>query len=250
MYLPVVAKAVANKRALLGVGLLMGLILVLSGCGSGAQAQGRKIPENNTLQTKAKPLPPGKYVSDEFRPAMSFRLREGWSAWEPAETAGLQPASQGFLETRNSLTFFPKGGELAWIEFMVAQKVYKVVSSYEVKTEPAPEDMVSWLQNNPNLEAENPEPVSVGGVKGREFDAVPSRVPQDYYGDCRKPCLPLIKSTGFSIEMAENDRARFIVLDDVEGKRVTIGIIAPAVKFDEFLAKAQKVLDTVQWGGS
>jgi hypothetical protein len=112
MYGPVVAKVVDKKITPLGVGLLVGLILLLSGCGSGAQPQGRKIPENNDLQTKAKPLPAGKYVSDEFRPAMSFRLGEGWTTWEPAAPVGSQPVSQGFLDTRDSLTFFPRVGNL------------------------------------------------------------------------------------------------------------------------------------------
>jgi hypothetical protein len=133
---------------------------------------------------------------------------------------------------------------------MVAQKVYRVMSSYEVKAEPPPKDLVAWLHNNPNLDIEKPEPASVGGNKGVQFDAVPSRLPQDYYGDCAQPCLPLIKSTGFHVEMAKNEKARFIVLDDVEGETVAVAIIAPAVKFDEFLPKAQKVIETVKWTGS
>ena len=55
--------------------------------------------------------------------------------------------------------------EPSYLEFLVVPKVYEVVSSYEAKVEHA-EDMVSWLQNNPNLDAENPEPMTIGGVKG------------------------------------------------------------------------------------
>jgi hypothetical protein len=38
-------------------------------------------------------------------------------------------------------------------------------------------------------------------------------------------------------------------LEDVKGKTVTIGIGSPTTAFDEFLAKSQKVLDTVKWTG-
>jgi hypothetical protein len=36
---------------------------------------------------------------------------------------------------------------------------------------------------------------------------------------------------------------------DVRGETVVINAIAPAGKVDEFLPKAQKVLDSVEWKG-
>jgi hypothetical protein len=256
IYLPVVAKAVANKRALLGVGLLMGLILVLSGCGSGAQAQGRKIPEDSSFYTKAHAIPAGKYVTDEFRPAMALRLGKGWQTGPDKDSYGHH------LETSHNifLSSFAEPGA-SYLEFLVVPKVYKVVSSYEAKAEPAPTDMVSWLQNNPNLDTENPEQVSVGGVKGKQFDAIASHIPQGYTNggyhsfDQVEPCLPLFQvipafpeESTYSI--FEDYKVRFIVLDDVKGKTVTISVLAPAVKFDEVWLKAQKVIRTVKWTGT
>ena len=43
---------------------------------------------------------------------------------------------------------------------------------------------------------------------------------------------------------------RAIVLESVKGKTVTIGIGSQTTGFDDFLPKAQKVLDTVKWTGS
>ena len=105
-----------------------------------------------------KSIPAGKYVSDEFRPAMSFRLNEGWRTGPAADFSyGL------FMEKYNRLTLSRVSeSEPSYLEFLVVPKVYKVVSSYEAKEEPAPEDMVSWLQNNPNLDTENPGPMMVG----------------------------------------------------------------------------------------
>jgi hypothetical protein len=45
-------------------------------------------------------------------------------------------------------------------------------------------------------------------------------------------------------------RVRLIVLEDVEGERVTVYFGSPKAEFDEFLPDAQKVVDSVKWGGS
>jgi len=259
MYRPVAGKPH------LGVGLLMFLILVLGACG--VEAHARKIPESSGGRSM-KSIPAGKYVSDEFRPAMSFRLNEGWRTGPAADFSyGL------FMEKYNRLTLSRVSeSEPSYLEFLVVPKVYKVVSSYEAKEEPAPEDMVSWLQNNPNLDAENPEPMTVGGVKGAQFDAVASRIPQEYlsggyhgvntyhvrhggniYDDA--PCLPLFQTLpGYgrdsTYEICKMYKVRFIVLEDVNGKTVTIAVLAPTVKFDETWIKARRVLNTVEWKGT
>jgi len=256
MYRPVAGKPD------LGLGLLMLLILVLNACGE----EPRKIPESSGGRSM-KSIPAGKYVSDEFRPAMSFRLNEGWQTGPAADF------SYGhFMENYNRLTLSRiSESEPSYLEFLVVPKVYQVVSSYEAKEEPAPEDMVSWLQNNPNLDAEDPEPITVGGVKGAQFDAVASRIPQEYlsggyhgvnsyyvrhggnaYDDA--PCLPLFQTLpgygrGSTYELCKNYKVRFIVLD-VNGKTVTIAVLAPTVKFDETWLKARWVLKTVEWEGT
>jgi hypothetical protein len=49
-------------------------------------------------------------------------------------------------------------------------------------------------------------------------------------------------------EFKEGFKERFVIVD-VEGETVVIDVAAPADKFDEFLPKAQKVLDSVEWKG-
>ena len=41
-----------------------------------------------------------------------------------------------------------------------------------------------------------------------------------------------------------------VVLEDVKGETVTIGLGSLASDFDEFLPEAQKVVDSVQWAGT
>jgi len=52
------------------------------------------------------------------------------------------------------------------------------------------------------------------------------------------------------IALREGDKGHAIVLEDVNGETVTIGIVSPARDFDDFLPQAQKVLDTVKWTDS
>ncbi len=61
------------------------------------------------------------------------------------------------------------------------------------------------------------------------------------------PCLPLVNSSGLDFSLFGRSKARFIVLENVKGKTVTIAISAPAAKFDEFWPKAQTVLKSVEW---
>jgi hypothetical protein len=246
------------------MGLLLLIILVLSACGG--QPQARKIPESSSL-TEAERVPAGSYVSDEFRPAMSFRLGEGWQTGPGADF------SYGdFMEKYNSLTLsrFSASSRPSYLEFLVIPKVYKVQSSYQADALPAPENMVSWLQRNPYLDAGKPQSVTVGGAKGKQFDVVATRMPKEYssggyhslntYDErhcCNsydEPCLPLFQiSPGYgeqsTYELCEGYKARFIVLDDVDDKTVTISVLAPTAEFDEAWIKAQQVIDTVEWRG-
>src|SRR5215217_8733032 len=101
----------------LGVGPLMLVIIVLSTCGEEAHAH--KIPESSGGRSM-KSIPSGKYVSDEFRPAMSFTLNEGWQTGPAADF------SYGtFMEKYNRLTLSKvSGSEPSYLELLVVPKVY------------------------------------------------------------------------------------------------------------------------------
>ena len=51
----------------------------------------------------------------------------------------------------------------------------------------------------------------------------------------------------------KGERTRLIVLEDVEdveGETVTVALHSQITEFDEFTPNAQKVVDSVKWGGS
>jgi hypothetical protein len=116
--------------------------------------------------------------------------------------------------------------------------------------------MVGWLQQHPYLQTSNPEPVRVGGVKGVQFNVVVGDRPQNYIPTCTSiignpNCVDLFRlSTGGTILLLEGEKVGGIVLEDVGGETVTMGFFSPASEFDEFAPEAQKVIDTVEWGGS
>jgi hypothetical protein len=62
------------------------------------------------------------------------------------------------------------------------------------------------------------------------------------------PCVPLYPLSGENaiIDSEGYNKNRFIIVD-VGGETVVIHATAQTDKFDEFLPKAQKVLDTVKW---
>jgi hypothetical protein len=237
------------RAALLVVGLLVTLlVLTLSACGgAGGSAQEEQakeeeqaskvhhIPEDSQVY-EGKPLPAGHYVTEEFRPPMSFDLDTGWT--------------RGGTENRDAWDMRDIDNDAFWLGFYDTNEVYVPDGSGGLKIVPAPEDIAAWLQKNSYLKTEKPKPTSVGGEKGVQFDAIVSSVPEEpvCYG-C--PDLGLFhESAGSTAGVQKGEKLRFIVLKDVKGKTVTIMIESSALGFDEFLPKAQQVIKTVEWKDS
>jgi hypothetical protein len=255
-------------RHALGVKLLVVLMFMVIACGGGESAEeeaqeARTIPESPN-DTHWKRLPAGEYTSDEFEPAMSFRLEEeGWRTWNYVDKAFGSKLTgvvgrEKLVEMSDYLAvaYAPEGDLTGSIEFMDKHWVYEPMdhSGYEAIPR-TPEDMVAWLQENPNLETDEPEPAHVGGEDGMQLDAVASHLFPEYSlcTQFKQPCLPLFRNAadpGSLYVLTKTEKARFVVLDDVKGKAVTIAITAPAVKFDEFTPEAEKMLDSVVWRGS
>jgi hypothetical protein len=229
------------NRLLVGRVLSLGLLVVvvvlaLSACGGDEKkAKARPLPED------PKALRPGTYRSEEFKPSLSFHVGKGWS-------------SSPLLEASNVLQI--TRGQTAGMSFLNIQEAYKPTKTAGPNVVDAPEDMVGWLQQHPYLQTSNPEPVTVGGVKGVQFDVVLGDLPQTYNGTCSSlvgnpNCVDLFRlSTGAPILLVEGYKASAIVLEDVEGETVTIGFVSRASEFGEFAPEAQKVLDSVEWRGS
>ena len=215
-------------RQALSLALLVTLVvLAMSACGGegrsqAEEAEARPLPENNAT------LRPGEYRSQEFEPSLSFRVGKGWEYVAP-ELSDKLAISQG------------GGGGDPLLIFRNLQKVFKPGTDTAVK---APKDMVGWFQHHPYLKTDKPEPVTVGGVKGEQVDWIVAE-------DAPYAQVDTFKySDGSGAGAGKGFKYRAIVLENVKGEQVTIGIGSKASEFDEFAPEAQKVLDTVKWGDS
>jgi hypothetical protein len=220
------------RAALLMVGLLATLlVLALSACGGGGSAQeevkARPLPED------PKALRPGEYRSTEFKPSFSFRVGKGWrTSSEFPQVSDKLAITRGEYDPPQTLIFRD------------LQEVFKYTKNGTTpEVVKAPKDMVGWFQHHPYLDTEKPEPATVGGVKGVQFDWIVSE-------DTTYDEITLFRYTdGSDGSAGKGFKYRAIILEDVEGKTVTIGIGSLAIEFDDLLPEAQKVLDTVKWRG-
>jgi hypothetical protein len=220
----------------LSLGLLVVLlVLALSACGGGEKkAKARPLPED------PKALRPGTYRSEEFKPSLSFHVGKGWSS------TPLEEASDDLEIAR---------GQTEGLGFVNLQEVYKPTKTGSAIIVDAPKNIAGWLQQHPYLQTSKPEPVTVGGVKGLQFDVGVGDLPKGYNPTCSSivdnpNCVDLGRlSTGGTIFQLEGNKTRLIVLEDVEGETVTVGFFSPASEFGEFAPEAQKVIDTVKWRG-
>jgi hypothetical protein len=118
--------------------------------------------------------------------------------------------------------------------------VYEPTKTSSPNVVEAPEDMVGWFMRHPHLRASGPEQVKVGGVEGKRFDVSVGELSQDYFGECGSGCVDLFRVGGaYPVSLWEEDRARFIVLEDVEGETVITGFVSPAAEFDEHARSAE-----------
>ena len=83
------------------------------------------------------------------------------------------------------------------------------------------------------------------------LDLVVGDLPRGLSDECGSGCVPLFRfsSGGLPLVLFEEDKARVIVLEDVEGETVITGFAIRAAEFDEHAPEAQKVIDTVEWRG-
>ena len=225
-----------NRTALMrfafGAAVLMVVMLALAACGSGSAQE----------EPKARPLPlyehglrPGEYHSVKFKPSLSFKVSKPWS--NTAE------------QLSDWIELGYEGGDTGVISVANVKEVFKPGT---IKVVDAPQDLVGWLQHNPYLKTSKPQPVTLGGVKGEQLEVVVDHLPKDYYGNCGTDCLDIFYQSGgeqIGYFNAIKRERRVFVFEDVKGETVVIWFASEANKFDKFAPEAQKVVDSVRWGG-
>ena len=76
-----------------------------------------------------------------------------------------------------------------------------------------------------------------------------SSVPRDYPRGCRRPCVPLYPTSASPIDAVVGTKDRFVIMD-IGSETVVVDVGAREGNFEEFILRAQKVLDSVEWKGA
>jgi hypothetical protein len=210
------------------------IALAVGACGAPEEAKPRPLPD------EPRKLDPGAYRTEDFEPAFSFEVGEGWSTDLPEAYDLLVIARAdeggplGFANVREALVYKPTR-----------------TGSNTYMTD-VPKDMVGWFRGHPYLETQGTDQVEVGGIEGVRLDLVVGDLPEGHHSEwCGSGCVNLIRfnSGGPPLTLWKEDKARLIVLEDVEGETVVTGFAMPASEFDDHAPEARKVLDTVDWRG-
>ena len=226
------------------------IALTLNACG-GDLAGG-----SEHQQTEGRPLP--KYGQASL-PAADTTPRNSSppSRFASVETTGDSKAPRGrsaipSIPTTCSYRKSRRGrSEISFFNLRKLKGIYKPKGpTGATEPVPPPDELVGWFQHHPYLETSEPEPVTVGGYKGVQFDVVLANLPENYEGLCGKTahCLDIFAlSTGGSSEIYYLKRNHYLVLENVEGVPVAIDYSNLKDEFDEFVPVAEKVLESVRW---
>jgi len=221
------------RRRALGLGVVLAFcVLPVGACGAPEVAKPRPLPD------ETRKLEPETYRTEEFEPAFSFRVGEGWSVEAPEAhdvlliTQGHEDGGLGFANLEGARFFKPTNTGTPYMTDV-------------------PKDVVGWFREHPYLETQGTDPVEVGGVEGVRTDVVVGDLPRGRSDECGSGCVNLIRfsSGGLPLVLFDEDKARVIVLEDVRGETVITGFAIRAAEFDEHAPEAQKVIDTVEWRG-
>ena len=122
-------------------------VLAVGACGApDEEAKPRPLPE------ELRELGPGTYRTEEFEPAFSFRVGEGWSVEAP-EAYDVLRITQGHED-----------GGLGFVNLEGA-RFFKPTNTGTMYMTDVPKDVVGWFREHPYLETQGTDPVKVGGSK-------------------------------------------------------------------------------------
>jgi hypothetical protein len=108
-----------------------------------------------------------------------------------------------------------------------------------------------YPQRKRTVKPGKPEPITVGGVKGVEFDVTVAGLPEEHVSICGTDCVDVFKQKhGHQVVLYEGDKIHIVVIEDVKGDTVTIDYGGLASDFGKVAPQAQKLVDSVKWGGS
>ena len=166
-------------------------------------------------------------------------LREG--QLEPGRYQGEVGGRSFVLELKNddwaALTVRPTWLALTYRQYVVHFQQWATVvppsSDDGAARQPAPEDLVSWLQKNPRLAVQNVTPVTVGGLDGLSLDVRVVRPLDVTPSECTSNAcvlLATVAGTDEDVDIEQGQMARLVVLGG-PGRQLVMSYRAPEREF-------------------
>ncbi len=216
-----------------------------------AEAHSHEAHSHEALMTKVKPLPDpgtpptqrdlprGRYVTDEFKPSVSFSVGKGWAINNPEHEDHFSIYSRDLAKSNREAG--------AVLTFVNVKALFDPQMPTEGNVRSVPSDLVAWFQRHPRLDISKPAPTTIGGVSAEWFDATASSLPEERSHECLE-CLPVFSlQDGEPISIVKGFGQRIIVVEGLDGETVAIILYAPLDQLERYIPKAQEVLDTVEW---
>ena len=245
----------------LWIGLVLAAVLMVNACAGGAEKGAAKAhtakastdeaSPDEAHSAKTHPLPdpgipptptnltPGRYVTNEFEPSLSFSVGKGWAINNPEKTDHFSLYSRDFAESNKEAG--------AVLTFVDVRSVFDARTPTKGNIQSAPKDLLAWFQHHPRLDVSKPAPTTVGGVSAKRFEASVSSLTKKKLDEC-PDCLPVFGlQYQEPVSIVKGFKQRITLVEGLSGETVAIILYAPPDQFDSYLPKAQEVLDSVEW---
>lgn len=244
---PLLSRRPETRRLIAGgVGLLVVLVVVVAivarsgdrpDAASSAASVTTGLPQ--PVPTRAGPLAPGRYRTAALQPPIAVTLDNGWALAEPEAADVLFLKHSGHDQPVAELTVLsPK-------RVFLRDRTYSSAADYVAAGagEPAPADLLDWLQRHPRLRVSKPTDTRIGPVAAVRVDIEASApYPSEV---CVGPCVAL-----FQLD-AEPGKYRLMKLDQgetmrlyiarVDGRTVVVSVVVPT----EAMGAVMPALDAV-----
>jgi hypothetical protein len=163
----------------------------------------------------------GSWTTTAFEPTLRFTIpSDGWLFFFPDEDDEMGVGKSGGIE-------------------LTASRVASVVDPESHKVVPAPDDLVAWLASHPGLQAETPQPATVGGIEGQSIQVTNTGASDvDIFG-----------FDAGNLRVASGATALITVLP-YDGADMVFSAFAPAASFESSLPELQALVDSMEIGGS
>jgi hypothetical protein len=195
------------------------------------------------LPARAGPLAPGRYRTAALQPPIDITVDSGWALAEPEaadvlflkHTAQDQPAAE--------LTV------LALKRVFLRDRTYQHGPDYVAAGagEPAPPNLLDWLQGHPRLRVSKPTQSRIGAVDAVRVD-IEARSP--YPSDvCVGPCVALFQLDAepgaYRLVKLDHGKTMRLYIARVDGRTVLVSIVAPTESMEAVAPAVDSVVRTM-----